>query len=123
MRRLASGLAFVVSLFGGWACGSGGDGSSGGQAVLLSPSPGVRRSVPMLDAPVQELAGSLNNAGFGLWRSQLADGNFVFSPASIGHTLLMARAAADMPTGNSIDQALTSHPGCRRIRRGTRLTR
>ena len=58
------------------------------------------------DSPEAELAAGLNTAGFDLWRDQPLEGNLVFSPASIGHTLLMARAAADEATGAAIDRAL-----------------
>jgi serpin B len=58
------------------------------------------------DSPEAELAAGLNTAGFDLWRDQLVEGNLVFSPASIGHTLLMARGAADEATGAAIDRAL-----------------
>jgi serpin B len=58
------------------------------------------------DSPEAELAAGLNTAGFDLWRDQPVEGNLVFSPASIGHTLLMARGAADEATGAAIDRAL-----------------
>ncbi len=77
-----------------------------GEPVLLETSPGVERSAPSPDAPVGDLAAGLNDAGFDLWRTQPADDNLVFSPSSIGHALLMARAAADDPTGAAIDQSL-----------------
>lgn len=73
--------------------------------------------MPAPDAPVAELSGGLNNAGFDLWRSQPVEANLVFSPASIGHALLMARAAADGQTGAAIDVAfglpegLAAHQG------------
>lgn len=57
-------------------------------------------------APVTELADSVNRGGFALWASVAAEENFVFSPTSIIHTLLMARAAADDATGEAIDDAL-----------------
>lgn len=60
----------------------------------------------VFDSPVTALAAGLNTAGFDLWRDQPAEGNLVFSPASIGHTLLMARGAADAATGAAIDLAL-----------------
>ncbi len=72
---------------------------------VLLPSEGVERTDPVADAPVVDLATGLNNAGFDLWRTQPADGNLVFSPASIGHALLMARAAAADSTGAAIDAA------------------
>lgn len=64
-----------------------------------------------------ELSRGLNDAGFDLWRSQPIEDNLVFSPASIGHALLMARAAADPQTGAAIDTAfglpggLAAHQG------------
>jgi serpin B len=70
----------------------------------LSPTAGTGRAEPAADAPVSELTAGLNGAGFELWRTQPAEDNLVFSPASIGHALLMARAAADTATGASIDQ-------------------
>jgi serpin B len=54
---------------------------------------------------VSELVAGFNDAGFELWRAQPPDANAVFSPASIGHALLMARAAADETTGAAIDAA------------------
>lgn len=74
-------------------------------AVSLAPSSGIERAEPEADAPVAELSRGLNNAGFDLWRSQPVEDNLVFSPASIGHALMMARAAADGPTGTAIDGA------------------
>jgi serpin B len=73
--------------------------------ALLTPSSGTERAEPEAGAPVAELSGGFNNAGFDLWRSQQVDANLVFSPTSIGHALLMARAAADGPTGSAIDAA------------------
>lgn len=73
--------------------------------MVLSPSAGVDRSEPIADAAVGQLAAGLNDAGFDLWRTQPVDENLVFSPTSIGHALLMARAAADEPTGRAIDEA------------------
>ncbi len=56
-------------------------------------------------APVAELAAGLNDAGFDLLRTQAVDENVVFSPASIGHALLMAEAAADEQTAAAIETA------------------
>jgi serpin B len=72
---------------------------------VLAVSEGVVRAEPASDAPVAELAVGFNTASFSLWRRQLLEGNLVFSPASIGHALLMARAAADQTTGAAIDRA------------------
>ena len=73
---------------------------------MLKASPGVKRSAPDPAAPTKELVRGINDAGFDLWRTQPADHNFVFSPASIGHAVLMARGAADEATGAAIDEAL-----------------
>jgi serpin B len=72
----------------------------------LAVSAGVKRSAPSADAPVDALAAGLNEAGFDLWRTRPVDENLVFSPSSIGHALLMVRAAADESTGAAIDSAL-----------------
>ncbi|MGH8937683.1 MAG: serpin family protein [Acidimicrobiia bacterium] len=131
-RRLAALLAVVVVT----ACGEGsvtwdstpaggGDtsatqpaspsttdgGAIGAEPVVLLPTAGVERVEPGDDAPVVELAAGFNEAGFDLWRSQDSDGNLVFSPASIGHALLMARAAADQATGAAIDEAFSVPAG------------
>lgn len=97
------------------ACGGGSVSPSSTQAggepvplarpVVLEPSAGVGRAEPVADAPIAELSGGFNDAGFDLWRSQPVEENLVFSPASIGHALLMARAAADEETGAAIDRA------------------
>ena len=75
------------------------------EPVALLPTFGVGRAEVVETAPISELAAGLNNAGFELWRTQSTEGNLVFSPASIGHALLMVRAAADEATGVAIDQA------------------
>lgn len=98
----------VVSLVAACAQEAGNTGSAGAgvaQPVLLLPSAGLERADPVAEAPVGELTRGLNNAGFDLWRIQAIEENLVFSPASIGHALLMARAAADQPTGAAIDKA------------------
>lgn len=119
MRRhlAASALALIVA-----ACGSDGAETPGTTAppqatspssttpdplepVALSASFGVERSPIDPAAPVADLVAGFNNAGFELWRTQPATDNTVFSPASIGHALLMARAAADEATGAAIDAA------------------
>ncbi len=94
------------------AAGSSGIDGGGGEAnppaadsAVSSPRADAERSELSVEAPVDELVGGLNNAGFDLWRTQPAEGNLVFSPASIGHALLMARAAADEVTGADIDDA------------------
>jgi len=116
VRRIA-----VVALLLVAACGSDDDASQGselppetGAPASSSPQlrPGVRgvgagveRSPVDPAAPVSELAAGFNDAGFALWRTQPVDANVVFSPASIGHAMLMARAAADETTGAAIDAA------------------
>ena len=117
-RRLFSmlGVALVLAACGGGAAGPSSTApgastspSSTGPAsetpVVLAVTEGVVRAEPSPEAPVTELAAGFNQAGFGLWRTQPADGNLVFSPASIGHALLMARAAADEVTGAALDTA------------------
>lgn len=79
---------------------------SPGEAVALEPSEGVTRAEPGPDAPVEELVAGLNDAGFDLWQRQPVEDNLIFSPLSIGHSVLMARAAADEATGDAIDAAL-----------------
>jgi serpin B len=91
------------------AAASGGEGGEGNipaaESAVLSPTAGIERSEPAADAPVGELAAGLNDAGFALLRTQPTEDNLVFSAASIGHALLMARAAADSSTGDAIDAA------------------
>lgn len=86
------------------ACGGEIAEPDGPEGAVLSPSEDVERAKPSSAAPVAELAAGFNDAGFELWRAQPVDGNLVFSPTSIGHALLMARAAADEPTGAAIDE-------------------
>lgn len=81
------------------------------RGVVLSASESVERAEPRASAPVDALAAGLNDAGFELWRTQPVGSNLVFSPASIGHALLMARAAADRPTGRAIDAAFSFPEG------------
>ena len=71
----------------------------------LSAGPGVVRAAVAADAPVDELVAGWNDAGFALLREQPAADNVVFSPASIGHALLMAAAAGDEPTQTAIETA------------------
>ena len=73
--------------------------------AALSTSPGVGRAEVAADAPVAELVAGWNDAGFALLRQQPAEDNLVFSPASIGHALLMAAAAGDEPTRAAIESA------------------
>lgn len=74
----------------------------------LTPSATDRASVDPA-APVAETVRALNQVGWDLWahHPDLApDANAVISPSSIGHALLMARAAADEPTAAAIDTTL-----------------
>ena len=80
------------------------------EPIVFEPSPDVTRADVSADA-VPALVAGFNDAGFDLIRSQQTDGNLVLSPTSIGHALLMARAAADDPTGTAIDQALALPQG------------
>ena len=90
--------AVLVSLLA-----SGCGGAPGSPVGVLQPSSGVERAEADESAPFLELAAGFNDAGFELWRSQPVEGNMVFSPASVGHALLMVRAAADTATGSAID--------------------
>ncbi|MEM9515775.1 MAG: serpin family protein [Actinomycetota bacterium] len=74
--------------------------------IALAATPGVERSPVTAGAPVSALAGGLNGAGFDLLRTLPRDENVVFSPASIGHALLMASAAGDDVTRSAIETAL-----------------
>lgn len=104
---MARGLAIVAALALVAACGSDDDVASGGEpgppGSAVEPSAGLERAPTDPDAPVADLAAGINDAGFELMRAQPADGNLVFSPLSIGHALLMARAAADDATAAAID--------------------
>lgn len=62
----------------------------------------VSRTDPDPAAPLDQLVAGFNDAGFDLLARQGTE-NFVFSPLSIGHALLMARGAADEATRESID--------------------
>jgi serpin B len=85
--------------------GGGGSSSEPGGGTTPQPNAGIERAPIVASAPVDMLAAGLNDAGFELWRTQPLDANLAFSPTSIGHALLMARAAADDGTGASIDDA------------------
>ena len=75
-------------------------------APVVEPvSAGVVRAPIQPDAPVGALASGWNDAGFDLLRRQPTEENVVFSPASIGHALLMAAAAADNPTRTAIEES------------------
>lgn len=100
-------VAVAVGLAGlaGLACSSAKPSSMPGGGQALAPSPGIERAPLVANAPVGTLAAGLNDAGFDLWRTEPLADNLTFSPVSIGHALLMARAAADDTTGQSIDIA------------------
>lgn len=69
----------------------------------LATTEGVERALSDPSAPVAELAAGWNDAGFELLRRLPPDENVVFSPASIGHAVLMAAAAADDATRAAIE--------------------
>jgi len=99
MKRISLAIMPLALLVA--ACGGASD-----PVGPLDASIDVARADPVADAPVGDLAAGFNGAGFDLWLTQDAADNFVFSPMSIAHALLMARAAADEPTGAAIDTAL-----------------
>jgi serpin B len=74
-------------------------------AEPLAVSAGVVRAPVRPDAPVAALTSGWNDAGFDLLRRQPIEENVVFSPASIGHALLMAAAAAGDATRTAIEEA------------------
>jgi serpin B len=78
--------------------------SPAGQVGVALPAGSVR-SAAVAEAPVAELVTGFNDAGFDLLRRQPPPENVVFSPASIGHALLMAEAAADQRTRAAIQTA------------------
>ena len=100
MRRGLGLLAIFGLLLA--ACGA----SAAGAPEVLDPSPGVTRAGMGSDDPAAGVASGFNGAGFRLWQQQTTDENLIFSPLSIGHALLMARAAADGATGAAIDELL-----------------
>lgn len=71
----------------------------------------VERATPDPSAPVEQLVSGFNETGFGLLQQQPADTNFVFSPTSIFHSLLMARGAADDTTASSITSGMSIPAG------------
>jgi len=85
------------------------------QAVQVTPSEtfasNVDRSEPDPDAPVDMVVAGFNDTGFTLFDQQPADTNFVFSPMSIFHTVLMARGAADESTASSITDGVALPAG------------
>lgn len=113
MERLLA-LTAAVALVAA-ACGTGttptttpADPGTTGSLGTAPPFPpqtlaaSVSRTEPDPAAPVDLLVAGFNDAGFALLERQDTD-NLVFSPLSIGHALLMARGAADDPTGRAID--------------------
>ena len=88
---------------GSTAAPSSGSTAAPSPASTAAPSAGSERVAVAPDAPVAALVSGFSDAGFELMRSQPMDENLVFSPLSIGHALLMARAAADEGTGAAID--------------------
>lgn len=103
------GLVLVLGLVLA-ACGGGAAEPADGPGPL-APSGEVDRAEPSSDTPVADLAGGFNDAGFHLLRAQPLSDNLVFSPVSIGHAMLMARAAADQSTGDAIDAAFSLPEG------------
>lgn len=116
--RIAASVVVVSLLVA--ACGATGSDSTVVQAsstappqaagVALPVSAGVQRAAVEADATVGELADGWNDAGFALLRLLPPGDNVVFSPASIGHALLMAAAAADDPTHSAIESAFGLPP-------------
>ncbi len=106
-------VAFVLTLV---AAACGGDDAPGSDSpiatgatpagVALPVTGGVARAGVRSDAPVSTLVTGWNDAGFDLLRQEPLADNVVFSPASIGHALLMAAAAGDDATRAAIETAL-----------------
>jgi serine protease inhibitor len=78
--------------------------------VAFPASAGSERAEPTSDAPVEALAAGLNDAGFDLLGNLPVEDNVVFSPASIGHAVLIAEAAGDDVTAAAIDTAFGLPP-------------
>ncbi len=100
MRPVLFTSVLVVAALLSAACSDGGTTTSS-----VTASADTARATAASDAPVTELATGFNEAGFDLLRAEDAAVNAVLSPTSIGHALLMARAAADEPTADAIDVA------------------
>ena len=83
----------------------------GPAGVALATTSGVTRAPAAVDAPVAALVAGFNEAGFDLLRTQEPAANVVFSPASIGHALLMAEAAGDDATRAAIATAFALPEG------------
>lgn len=105
LRRLF--LAVLTLALLAVACGSEGGGTATGPPDAAS----IERAPVDPGAPVEVLADGFADAGFDLLRTQSTDENVVFSPLSIGRALLMARGAADEPTGTAIDTAFALPDG------------
>ncbi len=95
-------LSFLVVTLVAASCGGG---ASAPSESIIEPSADIERAPVLAGAKVEDLAAGFTDAGFDLLRTQPADTNLIFSPLSIGHALLMARAAADDSTGDAIDSA------------------
>ncbi len=104
LRRSLLGFAAAALV----AAGCGSDGPTPG---AVAETPGLVRAVADPGAPVAELTAGFSDAGFELMRTQPSEENLVFSPLSIGHALLMARAAADDATAAAIDTAFSLPDG------------
>lgn len=102
MRNFAAPVLSLVLLAA--SCGSGS--ASGQGAVTPIQASNTARAAVGMDAPIEELVAGFNDAGFDVLRDQPLPENNVLSPVSISHALLMARGAADGPTGAAIDSAL-----------------
>ncbi|MEM9714347.1 MAG: serpin family protein, partial [Actinomycetota bacterium] len=98
MRLLLAATAVAVLA----ACSSTAD----DRATLLAASIEVERAPVDPASPVDELVAAINETGLDLLVAQPDDAASVLSPISIVRTVLMARAAADGPTGEAIDAAL-----------------
>lgn len=103
-------LLIVVALTA-TACGSDATPQVSGEPPTTITALTVNRAALVDSAPVSELATGFNDAGFELLKEQPASDNLIFSPLSIGHAMLMARAAADEPTGAAIDSAFNLPEG------------
>ena len=78
--------------------------------LALAVSDGVARAAPDPDSAIDALATGWNDAGFELLRRLPDQENVVFSPASIGHALLMAAAAGDEVTSAAIEAGSRTSP-------------
>ena len=78
--------------------------------VAFAASPEIERVTAPPDAPVEALVAGFNDAGFELLRDLPSEGNVVFSPASIGHAVLLAEPAADEATAAAIASAFGLPP-------------